>query len=87
MKRVAFEDRLWRPEPFRGSETREERSRLADFLATRSEPRRQSLDAIVMQHPELSHKYMAEVRRKIKGEPEPEAAEFPRRVGRLAGDR
>jgi hypothetical protein len=86
-KLVPFDQRLWRPGEYLGDETREDRGRLADFLAQRREMAPPTLAAVVLQHPELDAGYMAEVRRKIMGRPKAEAAEFKPRLDRAVGEK
>jgi hypothetical protein len=83
-RRVPLDQPLWRPERYLGSESREERSRMADFLHSRVEPKPKSLAMVVLQDPDSKPLYMAAVRRRILGEPEPQAVPFKPRA---AGDR
>lgn len=77
--RVPFNVRLWQPAPYLGSETREERSRLADFLALRAEREKPSLAVVSLQQREIRPGYIADLRRRIEGKPKPEAVDIRQR--------
>lgn len=84
MKRVPFAERLWRPAPFLGSDSREDRERTLIHLDERRECERIPLP-LQAQHGEFRPGYVAEVRRRIVAKAEEVVEQFPRRVGRAVG--
>lgn len=76
MKRVPFAERLWQPEPYLGTETRQEREAVVLMLAARREREREDDDPA----------YRAAVRRKILGQQPLEAVKFTLRLDRAVGD-
>jgi hypothetical protein len=86
LKRVPFDQRLWRPEPCLASQDRIELEAMRAEANGRKRPQ-PTLASVVMDHPELSHSYMAEVRRKILGLPKPETVDIRPRLDRAMGDK
>lgn len=87
MRRVPFDERLWRPEQFLGEESRLDRERTLTYLEGRREAVSPPLAALALQEEEHEPGYRARVRDRILGVKPETVTTFPRLLTRVVGER